>query len=134
MTSTLSEGVRKLFQGKNFAHVATLMPDGSPHVSPVWIDVLDNHLVFNSDESYVKVKNLHRDPRVAVSILDHEDPYRSAFLRGRVVEFRHEGAAAHIDKLAKKYLGMDTYPYHQPDEQRVIVTIEPERVASQGID
>jgi PPOX class probable F420-dependent enzyme len=123
---SLPEGVRKLFEGRNFAHIATLMPDGSPQVTAVWVEYDGRHILVNSAEGRAKPRNLRHDARVALSIVDQDNPYTSATVRGRVVEITHGGADAHIDKLAKKYLGQDTYPFRQPGEQRVIFKIEPE--------
>jgi PPOX class probable F420-dependent enzyme len=117
-----------LLGGKNFAHIATLMDDGSPQVSPVWIDTEDGLVVFNTAEGRLKPENLRRDPRVAISITNPENPYEHLLIRGRVVEATHEGADEHIDALAKRYMGVDEYPMRQPGEERVIVKIEPERV------
>jgi PPOX class probable F420-dependent enzyme len=119
---------RHLLEGKNFAHVATLMPDGSPQVSPVWVDVDGDLVTFNTAEGRLKPKNLRRDPRVAISITDSDNPYDNVLIRGRVVELTHEGAEEHIDALAKRYMGVDEYPLRQPGEERVIVKIEPEKV------
>ena len=130
MSATLSEGVKKLFREPNYGHMATLMPDGSPQVSPVWVDVDGDRILVNSAEGRSKPRNVRRDARVAISIYNQENPYSSAFIRGRVVEITHEGADEHIDKLAKKYLGQEKYPYHQPGDQRVILVIEPEHVGS----
>ncbi len=130
MSATLSEGVKKLFREPNYGHLATLMPDGSPQVSPVWVDVDGDRILVNSAEGRSKPRNVRRDTRVAISIYNQENPYSSAFIRGRVVEITHDGADEHIDKLAKKYLGQDKYPYHQPGDQRVILVIEPEHVGS----
>lgn len=132
MAGTLSDGVRKLLEGKNFAHLATLMPDGSPQVSAVWVDYDGKHVLVNTAEGRQKPLNLRRDPRVAISIVDQENPYVSATIRGRVVELTHDGADAHIDKMAKKYLGQDTYPFRAPGEQRVILKVEPVRVSAVG--
>ncbi len=130
MSATPSEGVKKLFREPNYGHLATLMPDGSPQVSPVWVDIDGDRILVNSAEGRVKPRNVRRDARVAISIYNQDNPYSSAFIRGRVVEITHEGADEHIDKLAKKYLGQDTYPYRQPGDQRVILVIEPEHVGS----
>ncbi len=134
MSAALSDGVKKLFREPNFAHLATLMPDGSPQVSPVWVEMDGNRILVNTAEGRVKPRNVRRDARVAISIHNQENPYTSAFIRGRVVEITHEGADELIDKLAKKYLGQDTYPYRQPGEQRVILVIEPEHVGSMMAD
>ena len=134
MPATLSEGVKKLFQEPNFAHLATLMPDGSPQVTAVWVDLEGDRIMVNTAEGRVKPRNVRRDPRVAISIVRQENPYQSAFIRGRVVELRHEGADESIDRLAKKYMGQDRYPWRAPGEQRVIMVIEPERVATMMVD
>lgn len=129
MPARMSEGVRKLFEGANFAHLATLMRDGSPQVTTVWVDLDGDRIRVNTAEGRVKPRNVRRDPRVAISITA-PGGYPSAFVRGRVVDITHDGADAHIDSLAKKYLGQDTYPFRRPDEQRVILVIEPLGVAS----
>lgn len=119
---------RHLLEGKHFAHVATLMEDGSPQVSPVWIGIEGDLVVFNTAEGRLKPKNLRRDPRVAISVVNQENPYENLLIRGRVVEITAEGADEDIDALAKRYLDADSYPFRQPGEQRLIVRIEPERV------
>jgi PPOX class probable F420-dependent enzyme len=134
MPATLSEGVKKLFQEPNYGHLATLMPDGSPQVTPVWVEMDGNRILVNTAEGRVKPRNVRNDPRVAISIYRQDNPYSAAFVRGRVVEIIHEGADELIDKLAKKYLGQDRYPYRQPGEQRVILVIEPEHVGSIMVD
>jgi len=134
MAAKLSEGVKKLFREPNFAHLATLMPDGSPQVSVVWVEIDGDRIIVNSQEGRVKPENIRRDPRVAISIYDQSNPYVSAFIRGRVVEITHEGAEEGIHKLAKKYMGQDRYPYLQPGDQRVTFVIEPEHVSSMGVD
>ncbi len=129
MPTTIPEKFLDLFSKRAFAHLATLMPDGRPQVSPVWIDFDGRHVVFNTARDRQKDRNLRRDPRVSLSILDPENPYRYLEIRGRVAEVTEEGADAHIDRLAKKYLDLDAYPYRQPDEVRVIFRIAPEHVA-----
>src|SRR3989337_4523750 len=105
MPAKLSEGVKKLFQEPNFAHIATLMADGSPQVTPVWVELEGDRIVVNPAEGRVKPRNVRRDPRVAVSIVRQDNPYQSAFIRGRVVELRHEGAGQITEPLAEHYLG-----------------------------
>jgi PPOX class probable F420-dependent enzyme len=130
----LSEGVKQLFLGKNFGHLATLNPDGSPHVSAVWVDLEGDRILVNTQEGRVKPRNVRHDPRVAISIVDHENPYKSASIQGRVVEIRHEGAEEHIHKLAKKYLGADRYPALRPGDQRVLLVIEATHVSKMQVD
>jgi PPOX class probable F420-dependent enzyme len=125
----LTEKAKRLFSEANLAHLATLMPDGSPQVTPVWIDLDGNRILINTADGRVKERNMRRDPRVAISVVSGSDPYDRVSICGRVVEITNgDEAARHIDKLAKKYMGLDTYPNHRPEEQRVIVEIEPESV------
>ena len=119
-----------LFTKKSFAHLATIMGDGRPQVTPVWIDFDGTHILVNSATARVKDKNMRRDKRVALSILDPDNPYRYVAILGEVVEVTQSGADAHIDALAKRYLGKDKYPYHRPGEARVIYKIRPEKVST----
>jgi PPOX class probable F420-dependent enzyme len=128
----LTDADRAMLEGRNFAHLATVMPDGSPQVSVVWIDVDGDAILVNSAEGRTKTRNIERDPRVALSVYDQENPYRQLMVRGRVVDATHEGAKEHIDALAKKYLGTDVYPWHRPDQQRVIFRIEIDAIARMG--
>lgn len=121
-----------LTQGKNFATIATVMPDGSPQATVVWIDSDGANIVFNTADGRLKTNNMRRDPRVSVCVINADNPYQQLMVRGKVVEFTHEGADEHIDSLAKKYLGQDTYPGHTPNEQRVIVKIAPEHISFMG--
>ena len=121
-----------LFQKKAFANLATLMPDGSPQVTPVWCDFDGRHVLVNSAQGRRKDRNMRHDPRVSLSIVDPDNPYRYVEVRGRVVEVTTDGADAHIDKMAKKYLGVDKYPHRQPGEVRVVYKIRPERFSSMG--
>jgi PPOX class probable F420-dependent enzyme len=113
---------------KTFAHLATLMPTGEPQVTPVWCHAANGYVIFNSAKGRQKDLNVRRDPRVALSIIDPENPYRFVEIRGSVVEITEKGADENIDFLAKKYLGVDKYPFRQPGEVRVIYKIKPERV------
>ncbi len=126
--AALNEYRDLLHEKKAFAHLATLMPDGTPQVTPVWFDFDGTHLRFNSARGRVKDRNMRRMPRIAVSIMDPDNPYRYFEVRGRVVEVTEQGADAHIDSLAKKYLGQDKYPYRRAGEVRVMYKVVPERV------
>ena len=117
---------------KAFAHFATLMPDGTPQVSPVWVDEQDGYVLVNSAAGRVKDKNVRQHPEVAISATDPDNPYRMVAIRGRVVEYKTDGADDHIDKMAKKYMDKDKYPFRQPGEQRVIYKIEPKTVNTMG--
>ena len=122
----LPQEVHHLLDEPNLASVATVMPDGSPQVTPVWIERSNGHICFNTAIGRVKEKNLRRDPRIAISIVSREDPYDKVDIRGRVVDMV-EGQEADdmIDRLAKKYLGEDKYPWRSPDERRVLIRVEP---------
>lgn len=129
MPATFSENQLKIIETNNFAHLATLFADGSPQVTPVWVDHKDGMLRINSAEGRAKVNNLRRDPRVAIEVNNSENPYEYVEVRGRVVEMLHEGADVHIDSLAKKYMGVDTYPFRREGEQRVTIVIEPQKIS-----
>jgi PPOX class probable F420-dependent enzyme len=122
----LTDKARRLLSEPNIVHLATVMPDGSPQVSPIWADIVDGVIEFNTAAGRVKEQNMRRDPRVAFSVVDRDDPYERASVRGRVLEMvEGDEARAHIDKMAKKYLGTDTYPWFK-GETRIIVRVEPE--------
>ena len=118
-----------LLEGRHLAHVATVNADGSPQVTPVWIDHDGDTVLINTATGRVKERNLSRDPRVSISIVDAEDPYQPLTIKGRAVELTREGADAHIDKLSKRYIGRDPYPFRRPGEERILVRIEPEKVS-----
>jgi PPOX class probable F420-dependent enzyme len=116
-----------LFKKKAFAHLATLMKDGTPQTTPVWVDYDGKNVIINTAEGRQKDKNMMRDARVALSISDPDNPYRYLEVRGRVIERTKDGADAHIDAMAKKYLGQDKYPYRRPGEVRVIYKVAPQK-------
>lgn len=125
----LSEKVRKLFEDPNYLFVGTVNQDGSPQVTPVWTDVSNGYIRFNTAVGRAKERNLRRDPRVGLSITEEGNPWNKADVRGRVVDFiEGEEADKQIDDLSEKYTGQRPYPWRNPEEQRVIVVIEPERV------
>lgn len=128
----IPEKYRDLFQKKAFAHLATIGADGSPQVTPVWVDFDGSHIRFNTAKGRVKDKNLRRNPKVALAIQDPDNPYRYIQVKGRVAEITEKGADAHIDSLAKKYIDQDRYPYRQPGEVRVLYKILPEKVQTLG--
>jgi PPOX class probable F420-dependent enzyme len=119
-------------QKKAFAHLATVMPDGSPQVTPVWFDVSGDRIRVNTARGRQKDRNMQQNAKVALSVIDPDNPYRFVVVRGRIANVTEEGADAHIDSLAKKYLGQDKYPFRKPGEQRVIFEIEPAIVHTQG--
>jgi PPOX class probable F420-dependent enzyme len=132
-TSTIPDKFRDLMtQKKAFAHLATVMPDGSPQVTPVWFDYADGKVRVNTARGRVKDKNMTQNARVALSIIDPDNPYAHVAIRGRIARISEDGADAHIDSLAQKYLGQPKYPFRQPGETRVIYEIEPLSVSAMG--
>jgi len=132
MAEVIPDKYQDIFQKKAFAHLATLNQDGTPQVTPVWVDYDGRHILVNSARGRRKDKNLSSRPAVALSIQDPDNPYRYLEVRGRVEEITEEGADQHIDKMAKKYMGVDKYPYRQPGEVRVLYKIKPERTSQMG--
>jgi PPOX class probable F420-dependent enzyme len=125
MTTIPNQYLDLLEQKKAYANLATLMPDGSPQVTPVWFDYRDGKIRVNTAKGRVKARNMHQGSKVALAIMDPENPYRYVQVRGRIGRVTEQGASAHIDQLAKKYLGKDKYPFAQPGEVRVMYEIEP---------
>ena len=132
MSQAIPEKFADLFEKPVFGNLGTVMKDGSPQVTPVWVDYDGKFVRINSAKGRVKDKNMRRDPRVSLSLLDPANPYRYLEVRGRVVDITENGADDHINKLSKKYLGNPVYPFHQPGEVRVIYKIDPEKVNSMG--
>ena len=132
MAAIPAEYLDLLQQKTAFGTLATIMPDGTPQVTPVWFDYADGKIRINSKRGRVKARNMTEGAPVALSIIDPDNPYRHVQIRGRVWRVTEEGAWAHIDSLAKKYLGQDKYPWARPGEQRVLVKITPEHFRTQG--
>jgi PPOX class probable F420-dependent enzyme len=133
--SVMNSSISKLFEEKNFAFLATLMKDGSPQVTPTWVDIdkSDGTVLVNTAKGRIKHRNVSTDPRVAVSVINFSNPYRMVAVRGKVIEqINGKDADKHIDKLAKKYLDTDKYPRRRPGEERVLLRIKPEHVAQMG--
>jgi PPOX class probable F420-dependent enzyme len=130
--TAIPQSYRDLFDKKAFAHIATVGSDGAPQVTPVWIDYDGTHIRFNTARGRVKTRNLERNPSIALSVQDPDNPYRYVQVKGRVTEMTEQGADAHIDALAKKYLGQDRYPHRRPGEVRVTVKVAPEKIQSMG--
>ena len=124
----MDEKVIKLFEGKNLVFIATVMKDGSPQLSPVWADFEDGHVLVNTAEGRIKHKNVLRDPRVAISVVDNNNPLNMTTIRGKVVEIIPDYEYEHANKLTKKYMGKDKYPFRRPEERRIIFKILPEKV------
>jgi PPOX class probable F420-dependent enzyme len=125
----LTPQAKALLDGKNFPCVATLMPDGSPQVAPVWAERDGDDIIINATVRRQRYRNLKRDPRVALTVFDMSNPYSKVIIFGRAVEITTKGGEAHIDKLAMKYRG-SKYELHKPEEPRVIIRIRPERIAT----
>lgn len=132
MAASIPDNFKDLFNKKAFAHLATLMSDGSPQVTPVWCDFDGTHIRINSAKGRVKDKNMRQNRRVALSVMDPDNPYRHLEVRGVIDEITERGADAHIDSLAKKYLGQDKYPFRKPGEVRVSYRIRPEHISTTG--
>ncbi|HLY63926.1 MAG TPA: PPOX class F420-dependent oxidoreductase [Chloroflexota bacterium] len=129
----LTPGLIGLLKEAAFGQLATLMPDGSPQVTHVWLDTDGEHILINTGSDHQKAKNVKRDPRVAVNVHDAR-AVRIAHVRGRVIEVISDGADQHIDELAKKYLGADRYPWRRPGEKRIIIKVRPESIHAIGVD
>ena len=130
--SITDPSIAKLFEEKNFAFLATLMKDGTPHVTPTWVDIdkSNNTILINTAKGRVKHRNISRDPRVGISVIDSSNPYHMVSVRGKVIEqINGKEADEHIDKLAKKYLGKDKYPGRASGEERLLLRIKPQHVA-----
>ena len=134
MPQTISPGFRRLLGEPAFCQLATLMPDGSPQITQVWVETDGEHILINTNEGSQKERNVRRDPRVAVNVVDPTNAWRIAMVRGRVVDVSTEGAVTQIDRLAKKYLDVDTYPFHQPGRVRTSIKVAPERINEIGLE
>ena len=128
--TTLPDSVKDLLKKPVFVHFSTLMADGSPQTSPVWVDVDGDAILINSAVGRVKDRNVRADPRVALSFTDPANPYSAVMIRGRVTEITTEDADPHIDRMAKKYLGQDKYPLRRPGEVRVIYKITADKLST----
>lgn len=129
----LPENVLALLRKPSYCYVATIMPDGSPQLTQTWVDTDGEHVVINTVEGFVKLRNMERDPRVAVAVADPDDPFMFVQIRGRVIETTTEGGAESIDALAMKYTGQPYQWYGGQDQVRVIVTIEAESISQPGV-
>jgi len=132
MADVLSEKARALISRPVLASLATLNPDGSPQITPLWVDLDGDDVVFNTAQGRKKARNLERDARVAVTVIDPDDQYNVVAFQGTVTEVTADGADAHIDALAKKYLGVDSYPMRREGEVRIRVTVRTDHIAMQG--
>lgn len=121
--------IRELFERKNFAFLSSLMKDGSPHVTPTWVDIENGNILINTALGRIKQTNISRDPRIALSIINQDNQYEMVTVRGKVTEqITGDVAEKHIDKLARKYINLDKYPRRSKNEQRVILKIKSEKI------
>lgn len=129
INSITDPSIRRLFEGKNLVFIASLMKDGSPQVTPTWVDIENGTILVNTAVGRTKQKNISRDQRVALALVDQNNQYDMVTARGKVVEqIKGKEAEDHADKLAKKYLGIDKYPRRAPDEVRILLKIKPEKI------
>ncbi len=129
MPAKLNEKAVRLIEAKNFAFLATLLPDGTPHVAPVWVDHDGDLVLVNTEMGRVKQKNTAKDPRVSISVADQNNMYDRVVIQGRVVSQSFDGAEEHIDKLTNKYTGAKKYQRSSPTEKRVIIRIQPDKIS-----
>jgi PPOX class probable F420-dependent enzyme len=132
MSDSIDGRSRELLEDKNFCHVVTTSRDGSPHATVVWVNVEGNDILLNGAEGRAWPANLRRDPNVLLTVVNLKNPYEYTTVRGRAIEITPEGADEHIDALAKKYLDKDEYPFRTPDEVRLKVRVQPEKVRIWG--
>jgi PPOX class probable F420-dependent enzyme len=133
-TVEIAPSLQRLLREPSYGQIATLMPDGSPHITQVWLDTDGTHILVNTVSTHQKVKNVRRDPRVAVNVHQPGQPWRIANIRGEVVEVTTDGADEHIHTLARKYLGVDQYPFGRQGQQRILLKIRPSKIHSIGLD
>jgi len=134
MAEKLSPGFLALLREPSYCEIATVMPDGSPQIAQVWVDTDGENILINTERDSQKVRNIRRDPRVAVNVFDPADQWRLGAVRGTVVDITTEGADDEIDRLAKKYRGWDSYPYKDPNNPRVTLKIAPAHIRAVGLD
>jgi PPOX class probable F420-dependent enzyme len=132
MPATVPESHKDLLQKPAFGAFTTLMPDGSPQTTPVWVDFDNGKVIVNTALGRQKDKNVRHDPRVAITLIDPQNPYRYLEIRGHVDEITEDGAEKHIDKMAKKYLDKDKYPWGRPGEKRVLLKVSPDKFSAMG--
>lgn len=133
MAATIPDNFKDLLTTKlTFAHLGTVMKDGTPQVTPVWFSYDGTQVLLNSAKGRVKDRNMRARPHVALSIIDPDNAYRYLQIIGKITDITEQGADAHIDALAKKYMGQDTYPFRQPGEERVIYKVTPGKVQTMG--
>lgn len=130
--SVIPENYTDLLKSNALAHIATVGPKGEPQSTPVWFDWDGEHILFSQTKNRQKYHNLQREPRIALSIVDPTNPYRYLEVRGKVVSLDDDANNKFINSMAKKYINQDVYPWHRPEDERVVVVIEPEHITQMG--
>ena len=136
VTELNKEELSRLFQFRNLAYVGTLSKDGAPHITPVWAEMVEDLILINTFEEsvkFMKFKHISEDKRIALSIVEQNNPFNMVSIKGKVVEQTTEGADEHLKKLAKRYLGIGKYYYRKPNHNRVILKIKPEKIMGLSI-
>lgn len=123
---------RDILDKKGFAHIATIGPDGEPHSSPVWYGWDGEHFLFSQTKTRQKYRNVQREPRIAVSVTDPDNPYRYLEIRGVVEAVEEDEGNAFINAMAKKYMDQNEYPWHRPGDERIVIKVRPEHTTSMG--
>lgn len=133
VTELSKDELSRLFQFRNLAYVGTLSKDGSPHITPVWAEMVEDLIFINTFEESAKVRHILKDKRIALSIVEQNNPFQMVSIKGKVVEQTSEGADEHLKKLAKRYLGIGKYYYRKPNHKRVILKMKPEKIMGLSI-
>jgi PPOX class probable F420-dependent enzyme len=133
VTELSKDELSRLFQFRNLAYVGTLSKDGSPHITPVWAEMVEDLILINTFEESAKVRHILKDKRIALSIVEQNNPFQMVSIKGKVVEQTSEGADEHLKKLAKRYLGIGKYYYRKPNHKRIILKMKPEKIMGLSI-
>jgi PPOX class probable F420-dependent enzyme len=133
VTELNKDELARLFQFRNLIYIGTISKDGSPHITPVWAEMVDDLILINTFEESAKIKHITNDKRVAVSVVEQNNPFNMVSIKGKVLEQTSDGADEHLKKLAKRYLGIGKYYYRKPNHKRVILKIKPEKIMGLSI-
>jgi len=133
VTELNKDELYRLFQFRNLAYLSTLSKDGFPHVTPVWAEMVDDFILINTFEESAKIRHIKNDKRIALSMVEQNNPFNMVSIKGKVIEQTSEGADEHLKKLAKRYLGIGKYYYRKPPHKRVILKIKPEKIMGLSI-
>jgi PPOX class probable F420-dependent enzyme len=133
VTELSREELSRLFEFRNLVYVGTLSKDGSPHITPVWAEMVEDLILINTFEESAKMRHVTKDKRIALSVVEQNNPFNMVSIKGRVVEQTSDGADEHLKKLAKRYLGIGKYYYRKPNNKRIILKIKPEKIMGLSI-